>query len=373
MKITTILFSIDKAKEFEWYIDEIDRNRFEISFISINEKEETHLKEYCEAHNVPFYHVSYQSKKDILQAIFKTRKILKKLKPNIVHSHIFEGGLIGVTAAWLAGVKNRIYTRHYSDFHHVYYPNGLKYDKWINSKATHIVAVSEVVKSILIEKENVPSKKVSVIHHGIKNIDDSDTTIYDRILKVKQKNSIPNSKIVIGVISRYTKLKGLQYIIPAFENLLETQPNLHLVLANAKGEFKSEIDLMLRKIPKSSYTEILFENDSEALFKVFDVFVHVPVSRESEAFGQIYIEALKFGIPSIFSLSGIANEFIKDEENALVVKHESAEDIKLAVERLLKDDKLCENLIKNGKEAVKGFTTMKKTKALEALYLKIGS
>lgn len=372
MKITTILFSIDKAKEFEWYITEINRQEFDISFISINKKEDTHLKTFCEKHNVPFYHVSYHSKKDLLKAIFKTRKILKKLKPNIVHSHIFEGGLIGVTAAWLAGIKNRVYTRHYSDFHHVYHPNGLKYDKWINKNSTHIVAVSEVVKEILIKKENVSPQKVSVIHHGIK-IEEKQQSIETRIAKVKQNNLISPHKKVVGVISRYNELKGVQYIIPAFKSLHRSNPSLHLVLANAKGDYKKEIETLLQTLPSDSFTEILFEQDNEALFKVFDVFVHVPVSREAEAFGQIYIEALKFGVPSVFTLSGVANEFIKDEENALVVEHENTKAIQTAVERLLKNDKLRENLIENGKEAVKGFTTMKKTKALEELYMRIGT
>src|SRR5690554_193145 len=370
MKITTILFSIDKAKEFEWYIDEIDRNRFEISFISINEKKETHLKKYCDAHDVPFYHVPYQSKKDVFQAIIKTRKILKKLKPNIVHSHIFEGGLIGTTAAWLAGIKNRVYTRHYSDFHHVYHPNGLKYDKWINKKSTHIVAVSEIVKEIVVEKEQVEKQKVSVIHHGVR-IEKNDLKIDERIQAIKHRNKVPKNKKILGVISRYSKIKGIQHIIPAFKRLYSENSNLHLVLANAKGDYKVTVQQLLATLPSDSYTEILFEQDNEALFNAFDVFVHVPISREAEAFGQIYIEALKFGVPSVFTLSGVANEFIKDEENALVVEHENTKAIQTAVERLLKNDKLRENLIENGRKSVEGFTTMKKTKALEELYMRI--
>lgn len=35
MKITTIVFGIDKALEFEWLISDIDRSQFELSFISI--------------------------------------------------------------------------------------------------------------------------------------------------------------------------------------------------------------------------------------------------------------------------------------------------------------------------------------------------
>src|SRR5690554_5159267 len=372
MKITIIVFGIDKALEFEWLISEIDTSQFELSFISIHSKVETSLKQHCETNKVPFYHIPYSSKKDIFGAILKTRKTIKLIKPTIVHSHIFEGGLIGVTAAWLAGIKNKVYTRHYSDFHHVYHPNGLKYDKWINKKSTHIVAVSEIVKEIVVEKEQVEKQKVSVIHHGVR-IEKNDLKIDERIQAIKHRNKVPKNKKILGVVSRYSKIKGIQHIIPAFKTLQAKDKNLHLVLANAKGDYKAPVQQLLATLPADSYTEILFEQDNEALFNAFDVFVHVPISREAEAFGQIYIEALKFGVPSVFTLSGVANEFIKDEENALVVEHENTKAIQTAVERLLKNDKLRENLIENGRKSVEGFTTMKKTKALEDLYMRIGT
>lgn len=369
VKITVVVFSIDKALEFEWLISEIDSSLFELSFISIGDKSETSLKIHCESNNISFVHIPYLGKKDLLGAILKTRRIIKNIKPNIVHSHIFEGGLIGTTAAWLAGVKHRIYTRHYSDFHHVYHPNGLKFDKWINAKSTHIIAVSEVVKSILIEKENVHENKISVIHHGIKGNVVLNSPISERILDVKKRNLIPTSKMVVGVVSRYTKLKGLQYIIPAFKELLFDYPNVHLVLANAKGDYKSEIDIFLQDLPKSAYTEIVFENDNEALFKSFDIFVHVPVSLEAEAFGLTYLEALRYGIPSIFTKSGIANEIVKNEVNALVVDYENKEEILIGLKRLVRDESLKSELTRNGVKSVEDFTTLRKMKALERLYL----
>ena len=366
-KIVYIVFGINKALEFEWLISEIDTSRFELSFISIHPNEETHLKKHCENHQVPFYHIPYNSKKDILKSTLKIRKMLKKIDPDIVHSHIFEGGLIGITAAWLAGIKHRIYTRHYSDFHHVYHPNGLKYDQWINARSTHIVAVSEVVKDILIKKENVPKQKVSVIHHGIPQEEDNCFN-YARISVIKEKYNIPDGKQLIGVVSRYTKLKGIQFIIPALKELFEENENLHLVLANAKGNDEVTIKKLLQKLPKDAYTEILFENDNEALFRSFDVFIHVPISREAEAFGLTYLEALNFDVPSVFTLSGIAHEMVKDEENALVVNYQNSDEIVEAVRKLLANEELRIKLSNNGKKSVETYTTRKKMRKLEELY-----
>src|SRR5690606_38632555 len=73
-------------------------------------------------------------------------------------------------------------------------------------------------------------------------------------------------------------------------------------------------------------------------------FVHVPIDAYSEAFGQIYVEALVAAVPSIFTLSGIAPEFVKHEENALVVPFKNSEAIADALSRLQTDHALVEKL-----------------------------
>lgn len=369
-KILYILSNIDKANEFEWVIERLDYSKFQLEFISLHSKEDTALHQFCNQHKIPFYHVHYQSKNDLLKAIFKTYQLIKKLKPDIVHAQLFEAGLIGITAAWIVGVKNRIYTRHYANFHHKYAPSGVKYDNWINSKSTHIVSITKMVSDILIQKENVPAEKITLIYHGFP-FDNFKNISEERVKQVKQRNHIPDNKKIIGVISRYTFWKGVQDIIPAFKKLLAENPDLHLVLANAKGDYKNEIHKLLNDLPKDAYTEIAFEHDNAALFKCFDVFVHVPIDTESEAFGQIYIEALLAETPSVFTLSGVANEIMIDKENSLVVPHQSSESIYQAIKLLLSDETLREELKKNGLLTVANFSIENKINALEKLYLSL--
>lgn len=356
-KVTFILFQINKALAFEWIIDNINSNKFEISIISIAVEENSVLEKFCKERNIEFHVVKYIGKKQMPSAIWQTYKILKKIKPDAVHAHIFEGGLIGIIAAKLAGIKKRIYTRHYSTYHHTYAPSGIKYDKIINVLSTKIIAISNNVQQILIEKENVSPEKIILVHHGFDlnlfyNISD------DRINAIQKKYNPENRKPVIGVISRYTKWKGVQYIIPAFKNLLEKYPNALLVLCNAKGEYKNEIQKMLSELPSNSYKEIIFEQDNAALFKLFDVFVHVPVDKQIEAFGQIYVEALAVGTPSVFTLSGIASDFIIDKKNALVVDYKSTEQIYNSIVEIIEDKQLASQLVQNGKQDLETYFSL---------------
>lgn len=347
-KITYIVFGIDKAVAFEWIIDKISREKFHLEFILISGKKGSHFENYCTKKQVSFSHILYTSKKDIPRCIWQTTKLLRESRPDAVHAHLFEGGLIGITAAFLARIPKRIYTRHYATYHHQYHPQGVKYDRYINRLSTHIIAICNNVKEVLMHMENVQEKKIILIRHGF-DLDDFYTVNEERIKSVAFKYNPLQKSPVIGVVSRYMFLKGIQYIIPAFKKILEKYPNALLILANAKGEDAAAIKLMLSELPAESYIEIDFENDNAALFKLFDIFIHVPVNRSVEAFGQIYVEALAAGIPSVFTLSGVAPEFIIDGENALIVPFENAKAIEEALFTILEDDALRTHIKQNAK------------------------
>ncbi len=125
----------------------------------------------------------------------------------------------------------------------------------------------------------------------------------------------------------------------------------------------------LELIPSENYVEIEFEEDLFAFYKLFDIYVHVPIDSKCEAFGQTYIEALASGIPSVFTLSGIANEFIHNKENAIVVDYKNSEQINNALIELMSNDILRSHLIQNGKESIKQFDIINSVKRTEAVYL----
>jgi len=365
--ITYIISNIDKALAFEWVEQYLNKDKYNLSFILLNSGDSV-LETYLSKKNVLCKRIHYTGKKDIPKSIYHIHRFLKKNKISIIHTHLFDANICGLIAGWMAKIPKRIYTRHHSNFHHQYYPHAVKYDKLANRLSTDIIAISEVVKRILIEDEGTPKHKVHVIHHGFELSDFSSTPISAIELLNKKYNSNMQHP-VIGVISRYTELKGIQYIIPAFEKLLKIYPDALLILAGGTGSYKNEIKKLLDQIPDKNYLEIKFENNIFALYRVFDIFVHVPIHNEMEAFGQTYVEALASGIPSVFTLSGISNEFIKHKHNALVVSYKNSDEIYNSIIELLEDKSLREKLIFNGKKDVNSlFELHKMISSLEAVY-----
>jgi glycosyltransferase involved in cell wall biosynthesis len=367
LKIIFIISDIGKSLHFEWIAEHIDQNRFNASFILLNPGPsafEDHVK------NLGFnvQRILCRGKRDWPNAFYKTYLILKKENPDVIHCHMIQANIIGLFAGKLAGIKKRFYTRHHSDFHQRYFPKGVLLDKFSNSMATSIIAPSGAVKEVLIKLENVSEKKIYIVHHGFK-LDSFNYVPKDRICLLKTKYHVNGHRPVIGVISRFTELKGIQYIIPAFVKLLKIYPGALLLLFNAKGDYEKEIKAQLAGLPEDSYRVIVFEEDLQAIYRLFDVFIQASIDRTIESFGLTYIEALASGVPSIFTLAGIAPDIIVDGKNALVVPFKNSEAIFEAMLQILQNDSLKNNLQRAGHDTVTNkFEMRQMIDQLEELY-----
>jgi glycosyltransferase involved in cell wall biosynthesis len=337
--------NVQKALEHEWFCESVDKKEMKLEFVLFNSKD-SDLYKFIIAHGFNCNNYTLKSKFFIpFYIVYFFFKMLFN-RYNFVHCHLFEASLIGLISARFAGIKKRIYTRHHSDFHHVYFPNAVKYDLLINKFSTHIIAVSDVVKRILVEQEHVNSHKIEVIEHAVNlSMFNKSNIGNDRIALLKQKYGISENAKVIGVISRFTVWKGVQFIIPAFKEYLKSYPNSVLVLANANGEYKAEILALLSDLDETSYRSISFESDSAALFQLFDYFVHVPVSPSVEAFGQVYIEAMASHIPCVFTKSGIGNRILENGNNCLIADYSDSKTILNALLKLSSDQVLVSEIV----------------------------
>lgn len=369
-QVVYIISDIHKSLAFEWTALGLRARGIEPAFILLNSSPHTALQAFLQAHRFRVTHYPLHGKKSYPRLWWQLFFYLRRHRPLVVHTHLFDASLLGLSAAKAAGIRQRIYTRHHSTFHHEYFPRAVWYDRLLNALATDIVAISRNVEEVLTSMEGVPAKKVRLIHHGF-DMQSLTHCSKERTEIVRRRHGVPAGAFpVVGVIARYTEWKGIQHIIPAFARVLTQYPKAHLVLANARGEYATEIRRLLQQhLPAHTYTEIPFEEDLAALYRLFHIYVHVPVNPRIEAFGQTYVESAICGIPSVFTLSGIAHEFVRHGHNAWVVPYADSEAIAKGILRLVSDEALCRQLTQRAAESVAGrFTVDRMIEHLLALY-----
>ncbi|MCH2214324.1 MAG: glycosyltransferase family 4 protein [Flavobacteriales bacterium] len=366
IRVTYIVSDIDKALAFEWISSHLNREDFDLRFILLNNTG-SELEQYLIESGVPCKRIASSRGLKAMITFFQVWWELICHRPKVIHTHLRRACIIGLPAALMAAIPQRIHTRHHSTSNHIYHPHAVKTDKLITLLSTKVVAISTVVESVLVEKENTPLRKIQRIPHGF-DLKYFERPPQARINKLREKYSCQNSTLIVGIVARYLELKGVEYGIRAFRELLADYPKAHLVLANAKGPYRRQIQEELSSLPHSAFTEIVFESDLTALFGLFDVYLHLPIQNDIEAFGQTYIEALAGGVPSVFTISGIGAELIRTEENAIVVPYKNSRRVYEAIKRILEDDEFRNKLVKNGRETVMPFGLKPFISRLEDLY-----
>jgi len=364
-KVVYIVSDVEKSLGLEWVADRLPET-FDQVYILIG-KEKTPFGDHLLQRGIRCFFLPDEQYSSYFSKWIKIYSILKSERPDVVHVHLWRAMLLGLSAAWFLGVKKRIFTRHHATIHYEQYPSGRKWDVLCNAMATHIIAISKNIRDILVERDKAKESKVILLYHGF-DFNYFREVSQQRIDALRVKYSIPHSgSPVVGVISRYTEWKGVQYIIPAFKELRKQYPKAHLVLANASGDYADTIKGLLAELPRESFTEIRFEEDLAALYHVFDIFVHVPVNPQAEAFGQIYIESLIAGVPSVVTLSGVAAEFI-NSGNAFIVDFKDSEAIRNGIITLATNDNIRCDMIEEGKKSIGIFSIEEHIAKLSTLY-----
>jgi glycosyltransferase involved in cell wall biosynthesis len=213
---------------------------------------------------------------------------------------------------------------------------GIVVDRASNRLATTIVAVSTVVRDILIRDEAVSQDKIAVIYNGV---DLTNFRSEPRLSEQPSTITISNTRLFnIGVISRLTEWKGVEYTATAFVRLQKEFPDSRLRIVGAFADSYSHVKGILSTVASDKYAFEKSNSNIPLFLHGLDVFVHVPVGIDDEAFGIVYIEALTSGIPCIFTQSGVLNELETPDRYAHIVAFRNSEEIYLNLKKIIQDE-----------------------------------
>lgn len=367
IRVIKIVAELPHGPQFLGYAQHYDRKAIDLTWVHLRPAP-TQFEAELKALGQHVIGLRASSKLEWLGAWLRLVWLFLRKRPHVVHAELYPAGLLGLTSAWVCRVRKRILTRHHSTQSHIYFPKAVRTDKLVARMATRVLTVSENVRQVMLQREGVPAAKASVLWNTF-DMARFRSVAPEKIAVLRQKY-IPHSKgPVVGVIARWVDWKGIQYIVKAFEKLLASYPNAFLLLANAKGPDAPAIQAQLAALPPGSHTAIEYEPCVEGLYRLFDVYAHVPIDRTVEAFGQTYVEALAAGTPMVCTLSGIAPAFVVDGENALVVPYQDSDALHAALVRVLQDATLAAHLRAHGPPSVAGkFDLLPWVEKLSAIY-----
>jgi glycosyltransferase involved in cell wall biosynthesis len=174
-----------------------------------------------------------------LVSVYYLWRLLRWLRPTIVHAHTPKGGILGMTAAWLAGAPVRIY--HLHSLPRVAaggaYKVLLRWSGRITGRLAHrVICVSHSIRRAALDERLFPAEKARVLARGTINGVDSTVRFNPAVvgreagLGVRAALGIPAQARVLGFVGRVVVDKGVVELAEAWRDLRERYSDMHLLV-----------------------------------------------------------------------------------------------------------------------------------------------
>lgn len=338
-----------------------DQNEIESMVVTVFSRA-NHWKEPIKSLGVEVISLGATNTKSLISAFFRLRAELKKLRPDIIHTHLWAANIIGRMAGYMLGIPV-ISSIHSIDYEPQAFDDGsgiASWKKWLVRTADKwtariackkILAVSEYVKQSVHKKLDFPSKKIEVLYNP------TDVTIFEaapvhpKAEMLRELGISENRKIILSV-ARISPEKGLFYAIEAMSEIRSMFPNTSLVAVGAKDDPKwlAKIESQIHELGLTDCVFLLgARNDIPSLLKLCDVFIFPSLH---EGLGMALIEALASDCPCVASSTGPIPEFIENGVNGVLVPPKNSSAMAKAVSELLSDPIRCQELGRNAKKTV---------------------
>lgn len=310
---------------------------------------------------------------DELKAFLNLIKIIRKEKPDILHTNSSKAGALGALAGRIACTPKIIFTAHgwaFNEERSFLSRTAITFLHWLTVILSHkTVAVSHQTKEQGLKKMTLIKNKLVVIHNGIKENPFKEKSLAQKEIFPKEiPGNITKNTVWIGTISELHKNKGLDYIITALGEIsrsnLSLPPFIFVVIGG--GEEKETLEKLIKKEGLENIVFLVgYKENASSLLKAFDIFT---LTSRTEAFPYVPLEAGLAELPVMASRVGGIPEILSENCGILVEKGDINE-IKNNLIYLLENPKKRKNYGKNlKKKIVENFSTKNMVKGTIKYY-----
>lgn len=282
--------------------------------------------------------------------LWKSFRLIKKEKIDLIHSQGFLSGILGYILNKLTRIPYLI-TIQSADFS-VYHPRlNIKFIKWIYQKMEKIIfgnaAFCHAVSNYLEKHfKRYKIKKSIVIPNGVSR--DKFKLDPDKI-KTRKKLGFDTENLIVCV-SRLEHKNGTHDLVEAGKYLKDIDFKIIII---GDGSQKNKLEKMVDKFNLKDKVFLVGDMVYAKIPKYVaagDIFVRPSLA---EGFGISFIEAMACGVSVIATPVGGIPDFLKNNKTGLFCKSNNPKDIAEKIKILIKNKELRNKLIKNAKKMVK--------------------
>lgn len=320
----------------------LDPGRYETSLITgVEGPNEGSMRYLAEERGVQLRILPEMSRelsfRDDLVALFKLMALMRREKPDIIHTHTAKAGTLGRAAALLAlpGRRKRLYhTFHGHVFSGYFGPRKTRFfiriEQILARYTDRLIAVSDHTRQDLIAYKIAPPEKIAVIPLGLELDSFADCARHRG--ELRRELCLPPEAVLIGVVARLVAIKAIPDFLEAARSVASRCPNAVFLIVG-DGEMRPELEAQARALGLTSRVRFLgFRKDLPRIYADLDVVV---LSSRNEGLPVSLIEAMASGCIVVSTAVGGVPDLIQDNETGFLAPPQNPGALAATIERAL--------------------------------------
>src|SRR5688572_28066450 len=265
-----------------------------------------------------------------LAAAWRLSRVLKQLKPDIVHAHDPHGVAMASIALSMSTMPKlpRLVASRRVDFH----MRQSALSRWKYRQVDCFICASDAIRKIVVS-DGIPRRRTVTVHEGI----DLGRVAAAPRAELHQELWLPHEAPLVGNVAALVPHKGQRHLVDAAQLVLPQHPDARFIIAG-EGELRGALEQQIRQHHLEKHVMLAgFRADILSLHKAFDVFV---MSSVTEGLGTSLLDAMACGKPVVATTVGGIPEVVVHDETGLLVPPRDPPAMAAAIVRLLADSGL---------------------------------
>ncbi len=299
-------------------------------------------------------------------AFYKIKNIIKRYKPDIVHTHASKAGLIGRYAAICTKVPVIVHTFHGHIFHSYFCkPKTLifkKTERYLAKKSSGIIAVSNTQKNELCAVHKiVDESKCKVVPLGF-DLDRFQENYNEKREQFRTQYNISDKCIAISIVGRLVHIKNHALFIRAISKIKEKTGKQIKAFIVGDGILRESLVKLCENLnlsvsvpekPDYNNADIIFTSWIEQADLVFAGTDITALTSLNEGTPVAIIEAQAACTPVVTTDVGGIRDIVIENETALLARNNDLADFSEKLLKLIENDELRNSMSKKGWDFVK--------------------
>lgn len=279
---------------------------------------------------LPALHREIRATRDLV-ALGQLVALMRKFRPDIVHTHTAKAGMLGRLAARWCGVPVVVHTYHGHVLQGYFSPARtrvfLAIERWLADHTTRLVAVSERVKQELLALGIGRPERFDVVPLGL----DLDGFLGAEAWRGEFRRELgyTEREILVGIVARLVPIKAHEMFLRAAAAIARRVPSSRFVVVG-DGERRADLEALARQLELGDRVRFVgWRGDLHRVYADLDVVV---LTSRNEGSPVSLIEAMAAARPVVATRVGGVPDLIEDGQQGLLVPADDVEALARAIE-----------------------------------------